>query len=73
MSRHDYVGAVFVVVSLLMAELATLKINDHASGTFEGAGTLGGTIALRSVVKRIRNNLKQFITIAYLPDSSSAR
>ena len=36
-----YVGAVFVVVSLLMAKLATLKINDHAvGGLLEGADTL---------------------------------
>jgi hypothetical protein len=69
-----YVGVVFVVVSLLMAELATLKINDDAVGGLPRVQTLFGcTIALEGVVKRIRNNPKQFIIIAYPPNASSAR
>jgi len=54
-----YVGAVVVVVSLLRAKLATLKINDHAVGGLSRVQTLfGGTIALGGVVKRIRNKPK---------------
>jgi hypothetical protein len=57
-----------------MAKSATLKINDHVVGGLSRVQTLFGvTIALGGVVKRIRNNPKQFIIIAYPPNPSSAR